>query len=64
MGPFGLIEDQSCCCILNHLLRFNCVCWKSCQKSIAIVQPRNDKGLDKKFCSMLCQIGPAISDVV
>ncbi len=19
MGPFGFAEDQSCCCILNHL---------------------------------------------
>ncbi len=33
-------------------------------KSIAVVQPRNDKGLDKKLCSMLCQKGPDLSDVV
>ncbi len=30
----------------------------------ALVQPRNDKGLDKKLCSMLCQKGPDLSDVV
>ncbi len=24
MSPFGFIEDQSCCCILNHL------CWQMC----------------------------------
>ncbi len=24
MGPFGFAEDQSCCSILNHLLRFDC----------------------------------------
>ncbi len=24
----------------------------------AVVQPGNDKGLDKKLCSMLCQKGP------
>ncbi len=34
------------------------------QKSIAVVQPRNDKGLDKKLRSMLCQKGPDLSDVV
>ncbi len=34
------------------------------QKSIAVVQPRNDKGLDKKLRSMLCQEGPDFSDVV
>ncbi len=28
------------------------------------VQSRNDKGLDKKLCSMLCQKGPDLSDVV
>ncbi len=28
------------------------------------LQPRNDKGLDKKLCSMLCQEGPDLSDVV
>ncbi len=27
-------------------------------------EPRNDKGLDKKLCSMLCQKGPDLSDVV
>ncbi len=27
-------------------------------------QSRNDKGLDKKLCSMLCQKGPDLSDVV
>ncbi len=27
-------------------------------------QPRNDKGLDKKLCSMLCQKGPDLSEVV
>ncbi len=37
---------------------------QSSQKSIAVVQPRNDKGLDKKLCSMLCQKGPDLSDVV
>jgi len=26
--------------------------WKSSQKSIAVVQSRNDKGLDKKLCSI------------
>ncbi len=26
--------------------------------------PRNDQGLDKKLCSMLCQKGPDLSDVV
>ncbi len=36
----------------------------SSQKSIAVVQSRNDKGLDKKLCSMLCQKGPDLSDVV
>ncbi len=30
----------------------------------AVVQSRNDKGLDKKLCSMLCQKGPDLSDVV
>ncbi len=34
------------------------------QKSIAVVQPRNDKGLDKKLCSMLCQEGPDFPDVM
>ncbi len=29
-----------------------------------VVQSRNDKGLDKKLCSMLCQKGPDVSDVV
>ncbi len=38
--------------------------WKSSQKSIAVVQSRNDKGLDKKLCNMLCQKGPGLSDVV
>ncbi len=28
------------------------------------VQPRNEKSLDKKLCSMLCQKGPDFSDVV
>ncbi len=37
---------------------------KSSQKSIAVVQPGNDQGLDKKLCSMLCQKGPDLSDVV
>ncbi len=37
---------------------------ESSQKSIAVVQSRNDKGLDKKLCSMLCQKGPDLSDVV
>ncbi len=37
---------------------------KSSQRSIAVVQSRNDKGLDKKLCSMLCQKGPDLSDVV
>ncbi len=32
--------------------------------SIAVVQSRNDKVLDKKLCSMLCQKGPDLSDVV
>ncbi len=32
--------------------------------SIAVVQSGNDKGLDKKLCSMLCQKGPDLSDVV
>ncbi len=32
--------------------------------AIAVVQPRNDKGLDKKLCSMLSQKGPDLSDVV
>ncbi len=31
---------------------------------MAVVQPRNDKGLGKELCSMLCQKGPDISDVV
>ncbi len=30
----------------------------------AVVQSRNDQGLDKKLCSMLCQKGPDLSDVV
>ncbi len=30
-----------------------CACWRSSQKIIAVVQPRNDKGLDKMLCSML-----------
>ncbi len=34
------------------------------QKSIAVVQPGNDKDLVKKLCSMFCQKGPDISDVV
>ncbi len=38
--------------------------FESSQKSIAVVQPRNDKGLDKKLCSMLCQKGPDPYDVV
>ncbi len=29
-----------------------------------MVQSRNDKGLDKKLCSMLCKEGPDLSDVV
>ncbi len=37
---------------------------KSNRKSIAVVQSRNDKGLDKMLCSMLCQKGPDLSDVV
>ncbi len=24
-GSFGLVEEQSCHCILNHLKRFDCV---------------------------------------
>ncbi len=28
------------------------------QKSIAVVQSRNDKRLDKKLCSMLCKEEP------
>ncbi len=32
--------------------------------SIAIVQPRNDKSLGKKLCSMLCLEGPDPPDVV
>ncbi len=37
---------------ISPLARFDCAWWKSSQKSIAIVQSRNDKGLDKKLCSM------------
>ncbi len=37
---------------------------KSSQKSIAVVQPRNDKGLDEKLCSMLRKEGHALSDVI
>ncbi len=29
-----------------------------------INQSRNDKGLDKKLCSVLCKEGPDLSDVV
>ncbi len=32
---------------------FDCAWWKSSHKSIAVVQSRSDKGLDKKLCSML-----------
>ncbi len=49
MVPLGHIKNKMCCCILNHLQRSVCTCWKSSQKSIAIVQPRNDEGLDKKL---------------
>ncbi len=31
---------------------------------IAVVQSRNDKGLVKKLCSVLCKEGPDLSDVV
>ncbi len=30
----------------------------------SVVQSRNDKGLDKKLCSVLCKEGPDLSDVV
>ncbi len=32
--------------------------------NIALVQSRNDKGVDKKFCSMLRKEMPDLSDVV
>ncbi len=63
MGPFGFAEDQSCRCILNNL-RFDCVLWTSSQKSIAVVQSWNDKGLDKKLCCMRCKERLDLSDVV
>jgi len=49
MGSFGFIEDQLSRCVLNHLKRFDCTSWKSSQKSIAILQPRKDRGLDEKL---------------
>ncbi len=64
MGSFGLIEDQSCRSILNHCRGLIVFDGRPARKSIAVVQPRNDKGLDKKLRSMLCQEGPDFSDVV
>ncbi len=47
--------------IVYYLLLFI----KSSWKSIAVVQSRNDKGLDKKLCSvLLCKEGSDLSDVV
>ena len=53
VGPLGLVEDKTSCSILDHLKRFGSTCWKSGQKSIAVVKPRNDQGLDEELCCVL-----------
>ncbi len=46
------------------MLSSDCTCWESSQKSIAIVQPKNDKGRDEKLCCMICYKGSGLRDVV
>ncbi len=55
-------DRRSCIDVESHITRVGYQ--KSSQMSFAVVQPENDKGLDKKLCSMLCQKGPDLSDVV
>ncbi len=43
---------------------FEPLCDGTTRRRSLVVQPRNDKGLDKKLCSVLCQKGPDFSDVV
>jgi len=45
-GPFGLVEDKTCCSVLNHLERFDFT-QKSSQKSIVVIQSRNEHGLSR-----------------
>ncbi|XP_016106352.1 Fc receptor-like protein 2 [Sinocyclocheilus grahami] len=35
---------------IDHLKRFDCTRWKRSQKSIAVVQSRDDKSLDEELC--------------
>ena len=51
MSPFGLVEDQTSCGILDQLQGFDRTCRKSDQKSIAIVQSGDDHGLYQKLRS-------------
>lgn len=53
VGFLGFIEHQMCCCFLDHLQMFDCTCWKSKNKSIAVIQSRNEK-----FCSLFSQEWP------
>lgn len=40
VGSLRLIKGL-CCCVLYHLLRSDCKCWKSSQKSNTVVQSRS-----------------------
>ena len=38
MGKFGLVEDQACCGILDHLERFKCTCREASEEGVVIVK--------------------------
>ena len=42
MGKFGLVEDQACCGILDHLERFKCTCREAGEEGVAIVLDMTD----------------------
>ena len=64
MRPFGLIENQSCCCILDHLQWFDCTSRKANQKGVAIVEARDDHSLYQELSSILGQVWSDFSNVI
>ena len=38
MGKFGLVEDQACCGILDHLERLKCTRWEASEERVAVVK--------------------------
>lgn len=52
MGELGVVDHKSCSCILNWSQGSDGLHGKVCQDQVAVVQPRDDKGL--KYMSVLC----------